>query len=155
MSFSLEETDTDQTNPTFWGLQNWFWRGCFIPKIARYVLPPPPLRIPSILRRQSPRAKFWRHLCKRQPKEKGKSSFRNRALVKTSWCSEMPYKIVFFEASTLVSTTALLLKNNYRCEGMRQDFVEHFCEGFRPSISRGNGREKCPQKSLDHISTVH
>ena len=26
LSFSLEETGTDQTNPTFWGLQNWFWR---------------------------------------------------------------------------------------------------------------------------------
>ena len=48
MSFSLEETGTDQTNPTFRGLQNWFWRACFMgPKIARYVLPPPPLRIPN------------------------------------------------------------------------------------------------------------
>ena len=26
LSFSLEETGTDQTNPIFWGLQNWFWR---------------------------------------------------------------------------------------------------------------------------------
>ena len=24
--FSLQETSTDQANPTFWGLQNWFWR---------------------------------------------------------------------------------------------------------------------------------
>ena len=30
MSFSLEETGTNQTNPTFWGLQNWFWRGGFM-----------------------------------------------------------------------------------------------------------------------------
>ena len=38
MSFSLEETGTDQTNPTFWGLQNWFWRGCFM---VRFPPPPP------------------------------------------------------------------------------------------------------------------
>ena len=48
MSFSLEETGTDQTNPIKHPLQNRFWRGCFMvrfppppPKIARYVLPPP------------------------------------------------------------------------------------------------------------------
>ena len=39
------QTGTDRTNPIFWGLQNWFWRGHFTvrfpPKIARYVLPPP------------------------------------------------------------------------------------------------------------------
>ena len=54
MSFSLEETGTDQTNPTFWGLQNWFWRGGgalwyvspLPPKIARYVLPPPLCEFP-------------------------------------------------------------------------------------------------------------
>ena len=27
ISISLEETDTDQTYPTFWGLQNWFLEG--------------------------------------------------------------------------------------------------------------------------------
>ena len=48
MSFSLAETGTDQTNPIFWGLQKWFWRGHFIvrfpppPQIAPYVSPPPP-----------------------------------------------------------------------------------------------------------------
>ena len=52
MSFSLEETGTDQTNPTFWGLQNWFWRGCFMvrfppPKSHDTFCPPPPLRIPK------------------------------------------------------------------------------------------------------------
>ena len=35
LSFSLEETGTDQTNPVFWRLQNWLWRGHFI------VRPPP------------------------------------------------------------------------------------------------------------------
>ena len=50
-SFSLEETDTDQTNPTFWGLQNLVLEGVLYgtfspPQIARYVLPPP-LRIPN------------------------------------------------------------------------------------------------------------
>ena len=39
MSFSLEEMGTDQTNPTFWGLQNWFCRGCFM---VRFPPPPPP-----------------------------------------------------------------------------------------------------------------
>ena len=51
MSFSLEETDTDQTNPTFWGLQNWFWRGCFMvrfpPQKSHDTFCPPPLRIPN------------------------------------------------------------------------------------------------------------
>ena len=47
MSFSLEETVTDQTNPTFWGLQNWVWRGHFIvrsppPKLHDTISPPPP-----------------------------------------------------------------------------------------------------------------
>ena len=46
MSFFLEETGTDQTNPTFWGLQNWFWRGCFMvrfppPKSHDTFCPPP------------------------------------------------------------------------------------------------------------------
>ena len=36
MSFSWEETGTNQTNPTFWGLQNWFWRGGFMVRF-----PPP------------------------------------------------------------------------------------------------------------------
>ena len=44
MSFSLEGTGTDQTNPTFGTLQNWFWRAHsmvrFPPEIVRYVLPP-------------------------------------------------------------------------------------------------------------------
>ena len=41
--FSLEETGTDQAIPTFWGLQNWFWRAHSVvhfpplPKIARCV----------------------------------------------------------------------------------------------------------------------
>ena len=39
----LEGTGTDQTNPSFWALQNEFWRA---PRIARYVLPPP-LRFPN------------------------------------------------------------------------------------------------------------
>ena len=43
--FSLKETGTDQANPTFSGLQNWFWRRTLWyvfppPQIARYVLPP-------------------------------------------------------------------------------------------------------------------
>ena len=51
MSFSLEETGTDQTNPTFWGLQNWFGGGALW-----YVSPPPQNRtIPS----QNSRSYVW------------------------------------------------------------------------------------------------
>ena len=39
MSFPLEEMGTDQTNPTFWGLQNWFWRVRSI-VVLRSRLPP-------------------------------------------------------------------------------------------------------------------
>ena len=35
LSFSLEETGADQTNPIFWGLQNWSWRGHFSEKSSR------------------------------------------------------------------------------------------------------------------------
>ena len=38
LAFSLEETGTDQTNPTFWALQNWFWRA---QKVVRF---PPEIR---------------------------------------------------------------------------------------------------------------
>ena len=31
LSFSLEATGTDQTNPTFSGLQTWFWSDTFCP----------------------------------------------------------------------------------------------------------------------------
>ena len=47
LSFSLEETGTDQTNPMFWGRQNCFWRGhsmvCFPPKKSHDTFCPPPL----------------------------------------------------------------------------------------------------------------
>ena len=36
--FSLEETGTDQANPTFWGLQNWLWRAH---SMVRFPPPPP------------------------------------------------------------------------------------------------------------------
>ena len=39
LSFSLEGTGTDQTNPIFWALQNWFWRAR---SIVRF--PPPKFR---------------------------------------------------------------------------------------------------------------
>ena len=44
--FSLEETGTDQANPTLWGLQNWFWRAHsmvrFPPQNRTIRFPPPP-----------------------------------------------------------------------------------------------------------------
>ena len=45
LSFSLEEAGTDQTNPTFRGLQNWFWRALSIarsPPPPYSTFPPPP-----------------------------------------------------------------------------------------------------------------
>ena len=37
MSFSLiEGTGADQTNPTFWALQNWFWRACSTVRFAAH-----------------------------------------------------------------------------------------------------------------------
>ena len=52
-SFSLEETGTDQTNPTFCGLQNWCWRGHTMvrfppPNRTIRFAPPPPPRFPNL-----------------------------------------------------------------------------------------------------------
>ena len=48
--FSLEETSTDQANPTFWGLQNWFWRARsmvrFPPPKSHDTFCPPISRLP-------------------------------------------------------------------------------------------------------------
>ena len=51
---STEGTGTDQKNPTFWALQNWFWKAHFIvrflpPKSHDAFCPPPPFAVFQML----------------------------------------------------------------------------------------------------------